>query len=124
MGNDGSQTALAVRNDGREGHLKILGVHLGGEAVADGLLLTSRNLNGIASSGQVTDNLALVLDIPKTTSDEVHGNGVGLIVGNGDQRLGRVTIDELDAEDLGSRERCLGGDSQRASVCFSILNIL
>lgn len=124
MGNDREQTALTVGNDGRKSHLKILGVHLGCEAVADGLLLTSGNLNGVTSSSQVTNNLSLVINVSKATSNEVHGDRVRLIIGNGDQRLGWVTVDKLDTEDLGSRERCLDRDSRSRDLCFDILSIL
>jgi hypothetical protein len=124
VGNDRSQAALAVGNDGGKGQLEILGVHLGREAVADSLLRASGDLDGVASSSQVADNGGLVIDVAKTTSNEVHRDGIRLIVGNGDQRLGRVTIDKLDAEDLGSRERCLGRDGQSNDFWFSILRIL
>lgn len=108
VGNDRNQAALAVRNNGGKSQLEILGVHLGGEAIADCLLLASGNLNSITSSRQVADNLGLVTRVPKATADEVHRDRVRLIVGDGDQRLGRVTVDKLDTEDLGSRERSLG----------------
>lgn len=108
MGNDRNQAALAVRNNGGKSQLEILGVHLGGEAIADCLLLASGNLNSITSSRQVADNLGLVTRVPKATADEVHRDRVRLIIGDGDQRLGRVTVDKLDTEDLGSRERSLG----------------
>lgn len=83
-------------------------MHLRGEAVADCLLLTRGNLDSITSSSQVADNLGLVIGVPKATADKVHRDRVRLIVGDGDQRLGRVTVDKLDTEDLGSRERGLG----------------
>lgn len=108
MGNDRSQTALTVRDNGGKSQLEILGVHLGGEAIADCLLLASGNLDSITGSRQVADDLGLVIGVPKATADEVHRDRVRLIVGDGDQRLGRVTVDKLDTEDLGSRERSLG----------------
>ena len=83
-------------------------MHLSGEAVADCLLLASGNLNGITSSSQVADNLRLVFSVSKATPDKVHRDRIRLIVGDGDQRLGRVTVDKLDTEDLGSRERGVG----------------
>lgn len=124
VGNDREQPALTVRNDGRKSHLEILRVHLSREAVADGLLLTSGNLNGVTSSSQVTNNLGLVIDVSKATSNEVHRDGVRLIIGNGDERLGWVTVDKLDTKDLGSREGCLDRDSRSGNLCFDILSIL
>lgn len=59
-------------------------MHLGREAVRDGLLRTSRNLDAIASGSQVADDLAVLLKIPQATSEEVHGDGVCLVVGDGD----------------------------------------
>lgn len=98
-------------------------MHLGGEAVADCLLLASGNFDSITSSSQVADNLGLIIGVPKATADKVHRDRVRLIIGDGDQRLGRVTVDKLDTEDLGSRERGLGRDSQ-SNLCFIILSIL
>ena len=124
VGKNRKQAALAVRNNGRKSHLEILGVHLGGEAIADCLLLASGNFDSITSSSQVADNLGLIIGFPKATADKVHRDRVRLIIGDGDQRLGRVTVDKLDTEDLGSRERGLGRDSQSGNPCFSILSIL
>lgn len=124
VGKSRKQAALAVRNNGRKSHLEILGVHLSGEAVADCLLLASGNFDSITSSSQVADDLGLIIGFPKATADKVHRDRVRLIIGDGDQRLGRVTVDKLDTEDLGSRERGLSRDSQSGNLCFSILSIL
>lgn len=125
VGSDGEEVALAVRDDGRESHQEILGVHLGGKAVANGLLLTGRDLDTVANGGQVADDLGLIIRVPQASTDEVHGDWVRLIVGDGNQCLGRVTVDKLDAEDLGSREGSLGSDSQADSLWFrGLLSIL
>jgi hypothetical protein len=124
VGSDSEETAFAIGENGRQSQLKVLGVHLGGEAVADRLLGSGGDLDTVASSGQVASNLGLVLGVAKTTSNKVHSHRVRLIVGDGDQCLGRVTVDKLNAKDLRSRERRLRRDSQDRGLCFSLLSIL
>jgi len=124
VGSDGEETTFAVRENGRQGQLEVLGVHLGGEAVADGLLRSGGNLDTVASSGQVASDLGLVLGVAKTTAHKVHSDRVWLIVRDRDQCLSRVTVDKLNAKDLGSRERCLGRDSQNRGLSFGLLSIL
>jgi hypothetical protein len=124
MGSDGEETTFAVRENGRQSQLKVLGVHLGGEAVAYRLLRSGGDLDSVASSGQIASDLGLVLGVAKTPTNKVHSNRVRLIVGDGDQCLSRVTVDKLNTKDLRSRERRLGRDSQNGSLCFSLLGIL
>lgn len=106
-GLDGGELALAVRQDGGDAQTDVLGVHFSGEAVADALLGARGDLDAIASGSQVTDDLALLLEVPEATSEEVHGDGVRLIVDEVDHSLGRVAVHELDSEDLRGRERNL-----------------
>lgn len=121
----GEGLTLAVRDDDSEMQTEILRVHLSGEVVADALLLTRRNLNAIPRSRQVADSLALLLEIPQATPDQLHGNGVGLVVLDVDQRLGWTTVDELDTEDLRGREGSLRLDGDIPSLCLrGLLGIL
>lgn len=111
-GLNGEKLALTVRQNGGNVQTNILGVHLGREAVGDGLLRSSGNLDAIASGSQVANNLAVLLEIPEAASEEVHSDGVGLVVRDGDERFGRTTIDELNAKDLRGGERSLSRDSK------------
>lgn len=123
-GLNGEELALAIGHDGGELQANILGVHLSGEAVADALLGIGGDLDAITGSGQVTDCLAFLLLSPQATADEVHGDWVGLIVGDSNNRLGRVTIDELDAKDLRRREGSLSRNSVRLGFFRGLLSIL
>jgi len=98
-------------------------VHLGREAVADALLGIGRDLDAVTSGSQVTDCLALLLHGPQATADEVHGDRVGLFIGKSDERLGRVTVDELHTKDFRGREGCLRTDSE-GTVLLDLLSIL
>ena len=78
-----------------------------GKAVANTVLFACWNLNVIARSGEIANNLWRLSPIgrgPKTASDEHHGDGLWLVVRDGEESLGRVAVDELDPEDLGGRE--------------------
>jgi len=111
-GLNGEKLALTVRQNGGNVQTKILGVHFGGEAIRDSLLLASGNLNTIAGGSQVANNLALLLQVPKATSKEVDSDWVRLVVDDRNQSLSWTTIDELNAKDLGGRERSLSLDSK------------
>lgn len=87
-------------------------MHVGHEAVGQALLLSCRDLDVVSRRGQVADDLALVIKSPEITTDKVHGDRRGLLVAERDQGLGRLAIDELDAEDLGGREGSLHRDGQ------------
>lgn len=124
-GLDGEEPTLVVRDDGSDLQMEILRVHLHREVVTDAFLLAGRDFNAIARGSQVTDDLAFFLEVPQAASNEVHDHGIGLIVGNVDQRLSRTTIDELHAKDLRGWERglCLHGEARSLCLCslFSIL---
>lgn len=122
-GLDGEKLALAVRQDGSDVQTEILGVHLGREAVADALLGIGRDLDAVTSGSQVTDCLALLLHSPQATTNEVHGDRVGLVIGESDERLGRVTVNELHTEDLRRGEGCLRTNSE-GPVLLNLLSIL
>ena len=51
------------------------------------------------------------------TGEEGEGEGSGLAVGDGDESLGRVAVDELDAEDVGVGEG--GGEVGVQSRCVN-----
>lgn len=121
-GLDGEEVALAVRHDGRDVQTDIHWVHLGREAVADALLRLRGDLDTVTGGGQVANILALLVETPQAATHEVDGNRVGLIIGESDQRLGRVTVDELHTEDLGGRERGLCRDGKTESL--SLRNLL
>lgn len=65
IGIDGVEVALGAGDDRGELESDILGVHLGGEAVAQALLLTSGDINTISGGSQVANHMALlVIEIP------------------------------------------------------------
>ena len=121
-GLDGEKVTLTVRKNGSDVQTKVLRMHFGSEAVANALLLASRNLDAITGGSQVADHLAILLKIPEATAKEIHSDRVRLVVSKGDQRLGWVTVDELHTKDLGGRERRLGLDSQIGD--FSLRDLL
>lgn len=114
VGVESEEVAIGIRDDGSEGEQQILGVHFGGEAVADALLLTGRDLNAVTVRSQVANNLAAFsFNCRQGTTNEVHSHGRFLLIGESDQRLGRVAIDKLDTEDLGGREGGVGRDRKQ-----------
>lgn len=117
-GLNGEELALAIRQNSGDVQTNILGVHLGREAVRDGLLLAGGNLGAIASGSQVANHLAFLIQSPQAASEEVYSDGVRLIVGDGDQSFGRTTIDKLDAKDLRGGERSLGLDGKVGNLGF------
>lgn len=124
MGGDSEESTFAIGEDSRQGQLEVLGVHFGGEAVADRLLRPGGDLDTVTGRGQVASNLGLVFGVAKSTADEVDSNRVRLIVGDGDQRLSWVTIDKLNAKDLGGWEGSLGRHSQNRGLCFNWFSLL
>lgn len=110
VGRKGVESVLLVLDNSYELQTNILGVHLGGEAVGQGLLLAAGDLQAIARAGEVTEDLSLsarLLD--ERTTNNGDRDGLGLLVVNGKTGLGGVAVDQLDAKDLGLREA--GGDS-------------
>lgn len=124
-GLDGEEVTLAVGHDGRDVQTEVHRVHLSREAVADALLGVRGDLNTVTSGGQVANILALLIETPEASSKEVDGNRVRFIVGEGNQRLGRVTVNELHTKDLRGRERGLSrdGESESLRLC-NLLSIL
>lgn len=92
--------ASVVLEDGGQVEGQVLGVHLGSEAVGGSLLLASRNQKVVLAESQVADSLGA----HKGTADEAKVNGGSLMVGDGQDGVGRVAVDELDTKDLRVRE--------------------
>ena len=100
-------------------------MHLGGKAVADAFLRARGNLNAIASGSEITNHFALFLKIPQATSHEIDGDRVWLVICEGNQRLGWMTIDELDTEDLRGGKGSFSRNSEFYSLRFrNLLSIL
>lgn len=104
----GEDVALSVGDDSHEVDLHILRLHVLRERVRDLLGLASRNLEVVLGGGQVAQDALVgrgvggkLLGGVKSTGEEGEGEGGGLAVGDGDEGLGRVAVDELDAEDVG-----------------------
>lgn len=100
-------------------------MHLGAEAVRDRLLLSSGDLEGVLLAGQVAQDAGLSASIiEEGSADNGDADGRGLLVLDGEAGLGRVAVDELDAEDLGLREA--GGDGYLEvggdGVLFNLFN--
>jgi hypothetical protein len=82
-------------------------VEIGGECVWKGLLLASWDLDIVAGSGNITDNSCTRvktgcdwLQRGQRASDESYLNRFGLIVCETQHSLCRVSIDQLDTENL------------------------
>ena len=123
-GLEGEEVALTVRQDACNVETKILGVHLRGKAVADGVLRLGRNLDAITRSSQVANNLAVLAQIPQTGAEDVESDRVGLIIGERNQGLGWVAIDELDTKDLRLGESSVHLDGEIRGDSFDGLVIL
>jgi hypothetical protein len=100
---------LILADDSCQVEANFLRVHVGLEAVRKSLLFTGRDLNRELLCGEIAHNarsLGIEIGGPKTPSNELHSDGFGLLVGEGDQGVGRLPIDELDAKDLSIWEGC------------------
>ena len=101
VGGDSEDGVLRVPQDSDELKTEVLGVHLGGEGVGHGLLCTGRDLDRVLLRSEVAQNLKLAIDLlEQRATHNVHANGLGLIVGDGQAGLSGMTIDKLNAEDL------------------------
>lgn len=104
-GLESEESALTVGQNGRNVETEILRVHLGSKGEADGFLRLGRNLETVPRSSQVANDLAVLIQIPQASTEEVDGDRVWLIVGERNQSLRWAAVDELDTEDLRVRER-------------------
>lgn len=117
---DRNRGALILRRSQNDGEIQLqfLRLQLRREFVADALALPGRDLDAVARGGQVADDAGAVLrggggevgggGGPEGAADEDDGYGFGLFVGDGEDGLGGLAVDELDAEDFGGGEG--GGD--------------
>lgn len=116
----GVQHAGVVLEDGGQVEGQVLGMHFGSKAVGGSLLLASRNQKVVLAESQVADSLGA----HKGTANEAQVNRSSLMVGDGQDGVGRVAIDELDTEDLRVGERNRDGDVQSGSLLdIRILNL-
>lgn len=105
-------TCLA-RDNGNQVQTEILWVEIGGESVRKSLLLASRDLNIVTSSGDIADNGSTGmcarcqwLQSGQRAANESYLDRFRLIVREIQDSLCGMPIDELDAEDLSIGERC------------------
>ena len=68
--------------------------------------------------GQVTDNSrgSSGIDSPQAAADELDSNRIGLFIGEGEDRLSLLAIDELDAKDFSIWEGGFDSDSDCRSL--------
>ena len=84
-------------------------MQLRGKAVADAVALAGGDLKIVSRGRQVTHDLRWLIREPRrpqTPADEDHADRLWLVVGEGEERLCCVAVDEFDAEDLGGWELC------------------
>jgi hypothetical protein len=113
----GEESALVVLENGDEVQAHILGVHIGTEAIRDSLLCTGGDLNVELLCSQVAQNLCIGGGIlHQRTTNDGNTDGLWLVVGDGEDSLGGMSVDELHAEDLGLWER--GGDLDIVVGCL------
>ena len=118
------ESILIILYDCHELQTQVLRVHLCCEAVGDRLLLASWNLDSVALSGEVAEDLRRPLDGIKGTADEGNRNWARLGVGDGDDGLGWVAVDQLHAEDFGLREGCGDGDFEIRRLGHIFIDLL
>ena len=120
-----------ILDDSSQVEGKILGVHLGSEAVSGSLLLASGDQDIIAADGQVAKSDRRVRGAgnargsEERTSNVAKVDGGSLVVGNREDGVGRVAIDQLHTKDLRVGERNSYLDVQLGRLLLSgILNLL
>ncbi len=93
-----------IGNHSRQVKLQILRLQLRCEAIANAILLSTRDFNIVSRSREITNYCrSLTADFrrPEIAPNEDDGNGLRLFIANGEQGLGWVAVDELDAKDFG-----------------------
>lgn len=101
VGGDSEDSVLGVPQDSDELETEVLRVHLGGEGVGHSLLCTSRDLDRVLLRSKVAQDLELAIDLlEQRATDNVHANGLRLVVGDGQAGLSGMAVNELDAKDL------------------------
>jgi hypothetical protein len=103
-----------VRNESLKLNANLLRLHILSEREGKLLLLAGWDLNVVLNGRQVSDNagvtgavLGKVLESVQRARDEGDLDGVGVLVGDLDDSLGRATVDKLHAENVGFGERSL-----------------
>jgi len=116
-GREGEESILGA-DDGSQVQSQVLWVHVGGEAERQALLLARRDFNGILVGCQVANNARRRSRVgcPQTATNELDGYGVRLFIGKGQNRLGLLAIDQLDAKDLSIGEASFDSDSDCRSL--------
>lgn len=96
--------SFTVSDDGGEIQSQVLRVKLGDEVVVDAIGLAGGDFHIVPGSRQVTDDLRTSLRIegsgPEIAANEADADGLLLVIGDREECLGWVAIDELDAENL------------------------
>lgn len=118
----GEDCTLYIREHGSQVESQVLGVHLGCEAVGQSLLLASWDRDVVACGSQIADNLRWNRSAWNTdggherAANKEEVDRAGLMVGNGQNGLSRVSVDELHTKHFGVWERCgdLDGDVWRS----------
>jgi hypothetical protein len=107
-----------ISDEGGELDANILGLHILGERERKLLLLASGDLNVVLDGSQVADDASIsgavlgdLLQGVERTGNKGDRDGVGILVVDLNDSLGRTSVDELNAEDFG-----LGEDSLDISV--------
>jgi hypothetical protein len=99
------EAVFVVLQHGHELQTQILGVHVGGEGVGNGLLCTSRDLDRVLLRGEIADDTRLSSLLQRQrTANNGHAYGGGFTVGDGQAGFGGMAVDKLDAEDFRLRE--------------------
>jgi hypothetical protein len=113
-----SEESILRAHDGGQVQSQVLWVHVGGEAERQALLLAGWYLDGILVGCQVANNARRGCGIrsPQTATDELDSNGVGLFIGEGENRLSLLAIDQLDAEDFSIGEAGFDSDGDCRSL--------
>lgn len=96
-----------ITDHGRNVQSQVLRVHLRCESVRDTLLFTRADLHTITDGSQVSDEARscwVEIGGPKTTTGKVDCDRLGFVVAEGQNSLRWLSIDQLDAEYLSSRE--------------------
>lgn len=98
-------------------------MELGGECEGHCLLGAGRDLNRVFLRGKIAHDLRLAVGFQEErAANDVHANGLGFVVGDGQTRLGGMTVDQLDAKDLTLGER--GRDLDIQVWCLGLGNFL
>ena len=104
--------AELVLEDSSQVESQVLRVHVDSEAVGGALLFAGRDQDVVLGGGQG----AVGSLVQEGTTDVGQADRGGLLVGDGQDSVGRMSIDELDTEDLRVREGDRDSDIQLGSL--------